>query len=118
MFNPAFLQSIELEQRVTPSGRKIPVNSERNRTNVAAAFLAGGDESMSAVMCGFWLQAIALDPTTKAFEEMRMVTRRLHATYEHMERHGCMAAAMRMKVSHPQVFRSIAAGPSSRAPLS
>ena len=116
MFNPAFLQSIELEQRVTPSGRKIPVNSERNRTNVAAAFLAGGDESTSAVMSGFWLLAIALDPTTKAFEEMSMVSRRLNATYEHMERHCCMAVSMRIKVSQPQVFRTIATGPSIRTP--
>ena len=64
---------------------------------------------MTAVMCGFWLQAVALDVSTKTFTEVKTVAHLLRSTYG-MSLHYAMAAAMRMKSEDPKVFKRIADG--------
>ena len=108
MFRPNRLRCVSLDTHVTPSGVQIPLNSEVNRNTLAAAYSADGDHSMTAVMCGFWLQAIALDKSTKTFTEVQTVAHGLRATYG-MERHYAMAAAMRVKSESPETFKRIAA---------
>ena len=108
MFRPSRLRCVSLDTHVTPSGVQIPLNSEVNRNTLAAAYSADGDHSMTAVMCGFWLQAIALDKSTKTFTEVQTVAHSLRATYG-MERHYAMAAAMRVKSESPETFKRIAA---------
>ena len=101
---------MSLDTHVTPSGvPTVPVNSERNRNTLAVAYAADGDPTMTPVMCGFWLQAIALDKSTKTFTEVQTVAHSLRATYG-MERHYAMAAAMRVKFETPETFKRIAAG--------
>ena len=95
---------LSLETHTTPSGRQFPVNSEDNRNRLSAAYLAEGDTSMNPVLCGFWLLAIGLDPTTKAWEDVHTVARRTQATWP-MHKHCAIAVAMRVKVEHPQLFR-------------
>ena len=109
MFQPNRIRCVSLDTHVTPSGVQIPLNSEVNRNTLAAAYTADGDRSMTTVMCGFWLQAIALDKSTKTFTEVQTVAHSLRATYG-MERHYAMAAAMRVKSESPETFKDIAAG--------
>ena len=94
---------------MTPSGVRIPVNSEVNRNTLAAAYSADGDDTMTAVMCGFWLQAVALDKSMKTFTEVKTVAHLLRSTYG-MELHYAMAAAMRMRSESPKIFKHIAVG--------
>ena len=112
---PASLDNTLIEVHVTPSGHRMALNTEANRSILAAAFLADGDDSMTHAMCGFFLEALALDPTTKAFEEAQTVASRLNATYEQFGMYYSMAAAMRIRLERPDAFRAIDAGPSPRA---
>ena len=109
MFQPKATKNVRLEDHMTPSGVQIPLNSEVNRNTLAAAYSADGDPSMTAVMCGFWLQAVALDVSTKTFTEVRTAAHLLRAEYG-MSRHYAMAAAMRMRSESPKIFKRIAAG--------
>ena len=109
MFQPNAVNDVRLEDHMTPSGVRIPVNSEVNRNALAAAYSTDGDHSMTAVMCGFWLQAVALDVSTKTFTEVRTVAHFLRAEYG-MEMHYAMAAATRVKSETPETFKRIAAG--------
>ena len=61
---------------------------------------------MTAVLCGFWLQAIALDQTTKAWEDVQTVARRTQATWPMLHKHCAMAVAMRVKIEQPELFRN------------
>ena len=111
MFRPNAIKNVRLEDHMTPSGVRIPLNSEVNRNTLAAAYSADGDPSMTAVMCGFWLQAIALDVSikTKTFTEVRTVAHSLRAEYGG-SLHYAMAAAMRTRSELPETFKRIAAG--------
>ena len=110
MFQPNATKNVQLQTHVTPSGVRIPVNSEMNRNNLAAAYSADGDPSMTAVMCGFWMQAIALDESADpTVADVRTVCHTLRAEYG-LERHFAMAAAMRMKSESPETFKRIAGG--------
>ena len=110
MFTPTAIRDVALEGHTTPSGRQIPLNTKMNRNRLSAAFLANGDRSMTPVMCGFYLQAIALDPSSSAFTDARTVAHRFHATYPHREMHFAIAAAMRIQATQMELFRTIAAG--------
>ena len=109
MFRPNAIKNVRLQDHMTPSGVRIPVNSEVNRNTLAVAYSADGDPSMTAVMCGFWLQAVALDKSMKTFTEVKTVAHLLRSTYG-MELHYAMAAAMRMRSESPKIFKHIAAG--------
>ena len=110
MFQPNRLRCVSLDTHVTPSGvPTVPLNSEGNRNTLAAAYAADGDPTMTPVMCGFWLQAIALDKSTKTFTEVQTVAHSLRAEYG-MERHYAMAAATRVKFETLETFKRIAAG--------
>ena len=109
MFRPNAIKNVRLEDHMTPSGVRIPVNSEVNRNTLAAAYSADGDDTMTAVMCGFWLQAVALDKSMKTFTEVKTVAHLLRSTYG-MELHYAMAAAMRMRSESPKIFKHIAVG--------
>ena len=111
MFRPSAIKNVRLQDHMTPSGVRIPVNSEVNRNALAAAYSADGDPSMTAVMCGFWMQAIALDASAnpKTFTDVRTVAHSLRAEYG-MSRHYAMAAAMRVQSESPETFKRIAAG--------
>ena len=109
MFRPNAIKNVRLEDHMTPSGVRIPVNSELNRNTLAAAYVADGDPTMTPVMCGFWLQAIALDKSTKTFTEVRTAARSLRAEYGGTM-HYAMAAAMRARSELPETFKDIAAG--------
>ena len=109
MFHPNAAKHVRLEDHMTPSGVRIPVNSEVNRNTLAAAYSADGDDTMTAVMCGFWLQAVALDKSMKTFTEVKTVAHLLRSTYG-MELHYAMAAAMRMRSESPKIFKHIAVG--------
>ena len=84
----------------------IPLNIEENRRRMSAAFLSDGDQSMTPAMCGFLLNAFALDKSTEAYGQSRRVAHRLRATFEGMEMHYAVAAAMRVKVEDPELFRN------------
>ena len=103
---------VMFEMHTTPSGQKIPVNSEGNRMRASRDFVARGDATMTPVMCGFWLQALALDKDSNDFKDARVVAGRLHATYEDegMQFHLAMASAMRIKAEQPALFKRMAAG--------
>ena len=109
MFRPNAIKNVRLEDHTTPSGVRIPVNSEVNRNTLAAAYSADGDDTMTAVMCGFWLQAVALDKSMNTFTEVKTVAHLLRSTYG-MELHYAMAAAMRMRSESPKIFKHIAVG--------
>ena len=109
MFNPNATKNVQLEDHVTPSGVGIPLNSEVNRNTLAATYAADGDPTMTPVMCGFWLQAVALDKSTKTFTEVRTAAHSLRAEYGGTM-HYAMAAAMRAKSELPETFKRIAAG--------
>ena len=76
------MSSVRLEVCTTPSGQKIKVNSEENRAELSRAYAANGKVGMTPVMCGFLLQAMALDRSTDAFKQAQIVAHRLHMTYE------------------------------------
>jgi hypothetical protein len=97
---------LELDTHTTPSGHQYPMNTAENRTRLAAAYFAGGDESMTLEMCGFLFHAIALDPSSKAFEETQAVAHRVHATWPMMHKHCAMAVAMRARLEQPELFRN------------
>ena len=103
---------VMFEMHTTPSGQKIPVNSEGNRMRVSRDFVTRGEAAMTPVMCGFWLQALALDKNTNNFTDARVVAGRLHATYEDegMQIHLAVASAMRIKAEQPALFKRMAAG--------
>ena len=105
--------ALSLETHTTPSGRQFPVNSEDNRNRLSAAYLAEGDTSMNPVLCGFWLLAIALDPTTKAWEDVQTVAHRTQATWPMLHKHCAMAVAMRVKIEQPELFRTALAAAGS-----
>ena len=85
----------------------VPLNIAGNRTRLSEAFKSDGDPSMTPVMCGFLLQAIALDPSSEAFSKARIVAHRLKASYE-MHLQYAMAAALRVKTEQPQLFAEMA----------
>ena len=105
--------ALSLETHTTPSGRQFPVNSEDNRNKLAAAHLAEGDESMTLAMCGFFLQAITLDPSSKAWEDVQTVAHRTQATWPMLHKHCAMAVAMRAKIEQPSLFRAALAAAGS-----
>ena len=89
----------------------VPLNVEENRYRMSAAFKSDGDPSMTPAMCGFYLQALALDTSTDAFKKARIVANSIHATYEEdlgMPIHFAMAAAMRVKTEQPKLFAEMA----------
>ena len=109
MFIPAATLAVRMQFCTTPDGKEVPFNSRFNRNRLAAAYLADGDPTMTAVMCGFYLQAMALDTSSRGFEEAQTVAHRLYASYPPIEMHFAIAAALRVKAEQPEVFRSIAA---------
>ena len=98
---------------MTPAGERIPLNTEGNRTRLAAAYLLDNDPTMTPAMCGFWLQAVALDKSVESLKQVQRVAYRMHATYEEegMHIHYAMAAAMRVKVENPMLFRQLVTAP-------
>jgi hypothetical protein len=88
----------------------IPVNSQYNRTKLAEAHAADGDDSMTPAMCGFWLQALVIDRASDRFRKLEKVAHRIHATYEGdgMGCHYAVAAAMRVNLEQPTLFNEIA----------
>ena len=88
----------------------VPLNVEVNRYRMSAAFKSDGDASMTPAMCGFYLQALALDTSTDAFKKARIVANSIHATFEEggMPIHFAMAAALRVKTEQPKLFAEMA----------
>ena len=109
MYTPAATLAVRMQFCTTPGGKEVPLNSNYNRTRLAAAYLADGDRTMNNAMCGFYLQAMALDTSTREFDKAQTVAHRLYATYPRMEMHFAMASAMRIMADRPEVFRFIAA---------
>ena len=103
---------VMFEVHTTPSGQKIPVNSEGNRMRASRDFVAQGDATMTPVMCGFWLQALSIDKDSNDFKDARAVAECIHATYddEGMQIHLAVASAMRIKAEQPALFKRMAAG--------
>ena len=68
---------------------------------------------MTPVMCGFWLQAAALDMSMETFKQVLRVAHRMHLTYEEdgMHIHYAMAAAMRVKAENPTLSSQLATAP-------
>ena len=100
------MSSVRLEVHTTPSGQKIPANSGKNREELSRAYTANGDASMTSVMSGFWLQAMALDKSSDAFKQANLVAHRIHATYEDqgMSFDLAIASSMRIRVEQPMMF--------------
>ena len=94
----------------TSADHHLPLNTDENRTALSVAYAEAGDGTMTPAMCGFWLQAIALDPNTELFAQTQKVARCLYATFQEngLQMHYAMAAAMRIKASQPRLFRSLA----------
>ena len=71
------------------------------------------DPTMTPAMCGFWLQAAALDKSMEPFKQVRRVAHRMHVIFEEegMHIHYAMAAAMRAKVVNPTLFSRLATAP-------
>ena len=86
----------------------VPLNIEGNRNRLSEAFKSDGDPSMSPVMCGFLLQAQAMDTSTKAFRMARLVANRLQADYDGMHLEYAIAAALRVRTEQPQLFAEMA----------
>ena len=107
MSNP--LTCVQLEDTTTPAGVRIPLNTHENRTRLSAAYQEAGDGTMTPAMCGFWLQAIAIDRDSELFAQAQQVARRLYATYNEngLQMHYCIEASMRIKAEQPRLFRSI-----------
>ena len=98
---------------MTPAGERIPLNTEGNRTRLSAAYMLDLDPTMTPAMCGFWLQAAALDKSVEPFKQFLLVAHRIQVTYveEGMHIHYAMAAAMRVKVENPTLFSQLATAP-------
>ena len=95
---------------MTPSGQKVPVNSEQNRMQLSRNYVANGDASMTPAMCGLWLQAMALDKSSDAFKQAQLVAHRIHATYEDrgMSFDLAIASSMRIRAEQPTMFGEMA----------
>ena len=106
VFPSSSVENVLLEQR-----KGAPLNSDFNRNASSAAYVADGNETMTPVMCGFWLQAMVLDRTSDAFKKLQLVAARMHATYEEegMERHFAICMSMRVKLQEPVMFEQMAA---------
>ena len=104
------MSSVALEVHLTPSGQKFPVNSEENRMDLSRAYRANGNAPMTPAMCGFWLQAMALDKSSDAFKQAQMVAHRIHATYEDqgMSFDLAIASSMRIRAEQPTMFGEMA----------
>ena len=104
------MSSVRLEVCTTPSGQKIKVNSEENRAELSRAYAANGKVGMTPVMCGFLLQAMALDRSTDAFKQAQLVAHRIHMTYEDegMSFDYAIASSMRIRVEQPKLFGEMA----------
>ena len=91
---------------MTPSGQKVPVNSEQNRMQLSRNYATNGNVGMTPAMCGFWLQAMALDKSSDAFKQAQLVAHRIHATYkdEGMSFDFAIASSMRIRVEQPTTF--------------
>ena len=91
---------------MTPSGQKVPVNSEQNRMQLSRNYATHGNVGMTPAMCGFWLQAMALDKSSDAFKQAQLVAHRIHATYkdEGMSFDYAIASSMRIRVEQPTTF--------------
>ena len=100
------MSSVRLEVHTTPSGQKIKVNSEENRMELSRAYAANGNPTMTPVMCGFMLQAMAFDKSSDAFKQAQLVAHRIHATYkdEGMSFDFAIASSMRIRVEQPTTF--------------
>ena len=108
LFTPAATRAVRMQFCTTPGGREFPLDSNYNRTMLAAAYLADGDHTMTHSMCGFYLQAMALDRSTREFEETQTVAHRISGPYEAMEMHFAIATAMRIRAEMPEIFAAIA----------
>ena len=99
-----------LEVHMTPSGQKVPVNSEQNRMQLSRNYATNGDVGMTPAMCGFWLQAMALDKSSDAFKQAQLVAHRIHATYEDqgMSFDLAIASSMRIRAEQPTMFGEMA----------
>ena len=86
----------------------IPLNIEGNRNRLSEAFKLDGDPTMSPVMCGFLLQALAMDTSTEAFRMAKIVANRLKDDYEGMHIIYAIAAALRVRTAQPQLFDEMA----------
>ena len=86
----------------------VPLNIEGNRTRLSEAFIADGDPSMSPAMCGFLLQAFAMDKSSEASAKARIVANRLQASYDGMHLQYAMAAALRIRTEQPRLFAEMA----------
>ena len=104
------MPTVVLETRTSPSGKKVPLNSEVNRANMSRAYIAEGETSMTPVMCGFLFLALAQDTSSDAHKKTVIVAERLRATYEDNGMHVdyVIAAAMRIKVEQPAIFSEMA----------
>ena len=103
---PPMVQSVKLETHTTASGEQVPLNNEANRRRLSIAYTLESQPTMTPVMCGFWLLALALDFRTETFKQVLTVTRRMYATYkdEGMWFELAMAGAMRIKIEQPTLF--------------
>ena len=104
------MPTVVLETRTSPSGKKVPLNSEGNRANMSRAYIAEGDASMTPVMCGFLFLALAQDKSSDAYKKTVIVAERLRATYKDdgMQDDHAIAAAMRLNVEQPAMFGEMA----------
>ena len=95
---------------MTPSGQKVPVNSEQNRMQLSRAYAANGNPTMTPVMCGFLLQAMAFDKSSDAFKQAQVVAHRVHGDYKDdgMSFDYAIAASMRIRAEQPALFREMA----------
>ena len=106
------MSSVRLEAHTTPSGQKIKVNSEENRMELSRAYAANGNPTMTPVMCGFVLQAMACDKSSDAFKQVQLVAHRIHATYrdEGVSFDLAIASSMRIRAEQPAFFRTMVDG--------
>ncbi len=95
-----------LEVHTTPSGQKVLVNSEQNRMQLSRNYATNGDVGMTPAMCGFWLQAMALDKSSDAFKQAQLVAHRIHATYKDqgLSFDMAIASSMLIRVEQPTIF--------------
>ena len=87
----------------------VPVNSERNRMAMAAAYADAGTTGMTPVMCGFFLQALALDRASDLHRKVHSAARRVYATYneEGMVIPLALAVTMRLRLVNPNLFNEL-----------
>ena len=88
----------------------VPLDIESNRVIMSAAFRLDGDPKMTPLMCGFFMQVMALDKTWDSFVQVISLAHRIQATYkdEGMHLHYAIAAAMRIYVENPKRFAEMA----------